>query len=125
MILKRSDIVILHCMKKETWEKVKDNKYFGEKSLELEGFVHCSPVEYMWRVAPNFKDVTDELVLLCIDTDKLKSEVRWEDGDKCGRSYPHVYGLINTDAVTKVLPYLKDENGNWIKNDELKHIQDR
>lgn len=117
--------MILHCMKKEAWEKAKDKKCFGERNIELEGFIHCSPVEYMWRVAPNFINLTDELVLLCIDTDKLEVEVRWEDGDNCGRSYPHIYGLINIDAVTRVLPYLRDENGTWIKNDELKDISDK
>lgn len=75
----------------------------------------------MWRVAPNFKILIDILVLLCIDTDKLESEVRWEDLDNCGRSYPHVYGLFNLNAVVTVLPYLKDENGTWTKNDELKN----
>lgn len=117
--------MILHCMKRETWEEIKDKKYFGEESIELEGFIHCSPVEYMWRVTPNFKNLTDELVILCIDTNKLESEVRWEDGDNCGRNYPHVYGLINLDAVILVLPYLKDKNGNWVKNDELKNVPDK
>lgn len=114
--------MILHCMKKEIWEEIKNKKFYGEDNIKSEGFIHCSPVEYLWRVAPNFQTITDELVLLCIDTDKLESEVRWEDGDNCGRCYPHVYGLINLDAVTTVLPYLKDEIGNWIKNDELKDI---
>lgn len=114
--------MILHCMKKETWEEIKNKKYFGEDNIKLEGFIHCSSVEYMWRVAPNFKNLTEELILLCIDTDKLESEVRWEDGDNCGRSYPHVYGLINLGAIINVLPYLKDENGTWIKNNELKNI---
>ena len=86
-------------MKRETWAKVKSGKYFGVRNIELEGFIHCSPVEYMWRVTPNFKNITDELVLLCISEDKLESEVRWEDGDNCGRSYPHVYGLINLNVV--------------------------
>jgi len=112
-------------MKKATWEQVKDQRYFGDKSIEMEGFVHCSPVEYMWRVAPNFENITDELVLLCIDENKLEAEVKWEDGDNCGRSYPHVYGLINTDAVIMILPYLKDEDGNWIKNKELEGIPDK
>lgn len=103
---------------------MKSKKYFGDESIAREGFVHCSPVKYMWRVAPNFKNVPDELVLLCIDTEKLEPEFRWEDGDNCGRSYPHVYGLINTDAVVNVLPYLKDENGNWIKNEELEDFDD-
>ena len=42
-------------MKRETWAKVKSGKYFGVRNIELEGFIHCSPVEYMWRVTPNFK----------------------------------------------------------------------
>lgn len=112
-------------MKKNTWEEVKDNKYFGKENIKLEGFIHCSPVEYMWRVTPNFKNIRDELVILCIDTNKLEAEVKWEDGDNCGRYYPHVYGLINLNAVTAVLPYLRDKDGNWIKNDELRHIQDK
>ena len=117
--------MILHCMKRETWERVKCERYFGEKSIEAEGFIHCSSVDYMWRVAPNFEDVEDELVLLCIDTDKLEAEVRWEDGDNSGRSYPHVYGLINLDAVIAVLPYLKNKDGTWIKNDELSCIPNK
>jgi hypothetical protein len=30
-----------------------------------------------------------------------------------------VYGLINNSAVLEVLPFLKDEDGNWLKNDEF------
>lgn len=115
--------MILHCMRKTVWDRVKDEKCFGEDMTD--GFIHCSPIEYMWRVAPIFQDVTDELVLLCIDEDKLESEVRWEDGDNCGRSYPHVYGIININAVTKVLAFLRDENGAWIKNEELMDVPNR
>ena len=38
-------------------------------------------------------------------------ELRYEDGDNCGREYPHVYGLINNNAVITVLPYLRDKDG--------------
>ena len=74
---------------------------------------------------PNFKDAEEELLLICIDENKLEPEVRYEDGDNCGRAYPHVYGMINNDAVIKVLPFLKDENGNWQKNSEFMDIQDK
>ena len=117
--------MILHCLKKETYEEIQNDKYYGKRNIELEGFIHCSPVEYMWRVAPNFKEVPHELVLLCIDESRLESEVRWEDGDHCGRNYPHIYGLLNLDAVIQVLPYLKDDNGIWIKNDELGSFPDK
>ena len=117
--------MILHCMKKSTWEERKNKEQWGERNIEAEGFIHCSTIEYFWRVAPNFKNVQEELVLICIDENALKSEVRYKDGDNCGRFYPHVYGLINNNAVVDVLPFLKDESGNYIKNAEFVDIADR
>ena len=117
--------MILHCMKKETWLERKNKQFWGKRNIEAEGFIHCSTVEYFWRVAPNFKEINEELLLLCIDESKLKSEVRYEDGDNCGRFYPHVYGLINNDAVIAVLPFLRNENGDYVKNPELIDIADK
>lgn len=115
-------MIILHCMKQSSWDAVRNQPSFGEENIAAEGFIHCSPVSYFWRVAPNFADVADEMVLLCIDADWMGSFIRWEDGDQCGRAYPHVYSTIPTDAVVRVLPYLKDENGVWVKNEELASI---
>ena len=117
--------MILHCMKKSTWEERKSKEQWGRRDIEAEGFIHCSTIEYFWRVAQNFQNVQEELVLLCIDEKALKSEVRYEDGDNCGRFYSHVYGLINNNAVVDVLPFLKDESGNYIKNAEFVDIKDR
>ena len=116
-------MIILHCLTKKKWGAVKDKPMFGEELLARDGFIHCSPINYFWRVAPNFRDIKDDLVLLCIDLDKLKAEVKWEDGTNCGREYPHIYGLINRDAVTDVLTYLKDENGDFIKNQEFMEVE--
>ncbi|MGB4609930.1 MAG: DUF952 domain-containing protein [Saccharofermentanales bacterium] len=117
--------MILHCMKKSTWEDRKEKEYWGARNLEAEGFIHCSTPELFWRVAPNFKDIDEELVLVCIDEKKLKSEVKFEDGDDCGRYYPHVYGLINNSSVIQVLPFLKDKKGNYLKNEELSEYVDK
>ena len=117
--------MILHCMKKATWEERRNKTSWGKRNFDAEGFIHCSTVEYFWRVAPNFIDIKEELVIVCIDEDKLTSEVRYEDGDNCGRAYPHVYGLINNDAVIKVLPFVRDENGRYVKNPEFKEVENR
>ena len=117
--------MILHCIKSSLWEERKALPVWGEKELLSEGFIHCSTVEYFWRVAPNFKAEKEKLLLLCIDEEKLTAEVRYEDGDGVGRAYPHIYGLVNNDAVSVVLPFLRDENGDWLKNPELKDIPDR
>ena len=94
---------------------------------EKSEYTACSidTAEYLRRVAPNFKDIEEEQVLLCIDENKLNAEVCYEDGDNCDRYYPHVYGLKNNDVVIAVLPFIKDENGNYIKNRELAHIEDK
>ena len=111
--------MILHCMKKSSWVTRKEKEYWGARNLEVDGFIHCSTPELFWRVAPNFKDTDEELVLVCIDEKKLESEVKFEDLDNCGRYYPHVYGLINNSAVIQILPFLKDKFGNFLKNEEL------
>ncbi len=117
--------MILHCMTKTAWEEIKHEKFWGHHSIEMEGFIHCSSVEYFWRVAPNFKDVKEVLVIVCLDEAKLTAEVRYEDGDNCGRYYPHIYGLVNNDAVVAVLPFNRDENGVYIKNSEFAHIENK
>ena len=109
--------MILHCMAREGWEEA---KRAGSYVLpEGEPFLHGSPVSFFWRVAPNFRETQEELVLLCIAEERVGSEIRWEDGDGCGRAYPHIYGTLNLDAVEAVLPYLRDADGNWMKNPEL------
>lgn len=63
-------------------------------------------------------------MIVCIDENKLESEVKFEDGDHCGRYYPHVYGLINNSAVIQGLPFLRDKFGNCLKNEELSEYMD-
>ena len=117
--------MILHIMKSSTWEERKNKESWGKRNIEAEGFIHCSQPEYFWRIAPNFDEIIEELVVLCIDENKLSADVKYEDGDNCGRSYPHVYGMINNSAVTAVLPFLRDESGEWLKKPELKNFEDK
>jgi uncharacterized protein (DUF952 family) len=117
--------LILHCLPKRKWDLLKNKKEWGEEELAKDGFIHCSTVEYFWRVAPNFLDTLEPLVIICIDESKLTSDVRYEDGDSCGRAYPHIYGKVNNDAVIQVLPFLKSVDGKYQKNPELKHIIDK
>lgn len=118
-------MLILHCIKKELYEAMKDEAYVGKILLESNDFIHCSSIEYFWRVSPHFDNVDEELVLLLIDTELLDAPVKWEDLENCGREYPHIYGLIKQSAIKQVLPYLKNEDNSWKKNEELKHISNK
>lgn len=119
-------MIILHNMTAQKWNSVKNNSSFGDDQLETEGFLHCSPLYYWHRVAVRFDNDNTDMVLLLIDTDKLTSPVKWEDGSRgMGYMYPHVYGVINISAVVDVLPYLRNDDGTWKKNAQLLHVIDR
>ncbi|MDN3955844.1 DUF952 domain-containing protein [Sporolactobacillus laevolacticus] len=113
-------MIILHCLKQNSWEKAKNSLYYGKEQIEADGFIHCSSIENFWRVAPNFKNIKEQMLLLCIDTNKVESQIKWGDDDNCGREYPHIYGELNTDAIVNVVPFLRDEQGNFVLNEELK-----
>ena len=77
-----------------------------------------------WCIVWLFEEEQDEFVIVCIDEEKLESEVRYEDGDNCGRAYPHIYGLVNNSAVVDVLPFLRDASGKYVKNPEFLDVDD-
>ena len=84
-------------------------------------FIQRSISEFMSVL---FEAGEDERVLLCLDEDKIGSPIVYEDDGGYGRTYPHVYGPIKTDAVIQVLDYLKDEEGHYRKNGEFASIRD-
>jgi len=112
--------VILYDMFLKDYQKLKDNLYLGEETLKEHPFIHCSTIELFKYVAPRFKDVDEEMILLLIDYEKVKDIVKYEEYKDTKRYYPHIYGPIPKSAIIKTLPYLKDKDGNWIMNEDLK-----
>lgn len=113
-------MLILHTTEKTAWESALDKPTYGESELETCPFLHCSTVGYYWRITYHFDDPGTDYVILCVDTDKLTSPVKWEDGLRNpGLYYPHIYGPIDKSAITAVLPYLRDAEGKHVKNPEF------
>jgi uncharacterized protein (DUF952 family) len=81
---------------------------------EREGFIHCSPdEETTLAVAKSyFSNVTEPVLLLQLDTDRLTSEWRLEapapiaggggEHRTPGKLFPHVYGRIDRSAIVGV-----------------------
>ncbi|MBN6187570.1 DUF952 domain-containing protein [Aneurinibacillus sp. BA2021] len=94
------------------WEAFKDKKEYIPRDYEEEGFIHATQGDdLLIRVANRvYKEFTDELLLLIIDEDRVTSEVRYEQA-KDANLYPHIYGPLNTDAITEVKQMKKTENG--------------
>ena len=109
---------IIHSVNKDDFYKEIKTGAYGSYSLERFGFIHCSDLDTYYLVAPNFKDDYAERVILLINTEKLNCEVKWEDGG--GLDFPHIYGLLNKEAVIGVFNHLWNDKREWIPNYELK-----
>jgi len=111
--------IILHITKREQWEKAKLKGVYRSDTLDLQGFIHCSTPQQIIKVANTLYHAQRELVLLCIDTNKVQSEIKYESV-KSEELYPHIYGPLNTDAVVKVLDFEPTKNGKFVLPKEKK-----
>ena len=54
--------------------------------------------------SPYYRDAPD-LVLLVIDTERVRPELRYEQVPGQPDPYPHIYGSLNLDAVLETRPF--------------------
>lgn len=83
---------------------------YTNDSLKTEGFIHCSLPEQVGLVANSRYRGESGLVLLYIDSDRVKPEIRYEGENE---RYPHIYGPLNTDAVTDILDFPPENDGRF------------
>jgi uncharacterized protein (DUF952 family) len=89
------------------------------RSLEEEGFVHCSFAGQVAGVADRFYRGRDDVVLLEIDPARLGAEVRVEDLVGAGERFPHVYGPVPVAAVVRATPVPRGPDGRLVFDDLL------
>jgi uncharacterized protein (DUF952 family) len=109
---------IYHIATRADWERARaDGAYTRstvDKTLAEEGFIHASQASQVTRTANRFyRDVPGELVVLVIDTDLLRAEVRYEDVPGAELPFPHIYGPLNADAVIETRPLAPGPDGGY------------
>jgi uncharacterized protein (DUF952 family) len=98
---------VLHLAEVAHWdEALRTGEYRWStlgRTLEEEGFIHCSTPEQLPGVlARYYASYAGNLVLLTLDTERLPAPVRWDVVNPAtGERFPHVYGAISPDAVTR------------------------
>jgi len=102
---------LIHITTQQDWEKAIEIGSYKADSLETEGFIHCSTIQQVAKVANAFYKEVPNLLLLVINQEKVKAEIKWEDAD--GDTFPHIYGHINIDAVDIVETFSPDESGSY------------
>ena len=94
--------IIYHLTGRDAWAAAQSAGAYEAPSLADEGFIHCSADEAQaLRVAERLYARVSGLQLLDVDTDKLRAEVKREPS-RSGEIYPHIYGMINLDAVVRI-----------------------
>jgi uncharacterized protein (DUF952 family) len=91
--------VILHIVPENEYD---EDAEYRPKSLETEGFVHCSDFGTVHLPANRLFAGRTDLIVVVIDPNELNCRVRWEEGDPPhpdGILFPHVYGPIPPHAV--------------------------
>ncbi|MFK5581952.1 DUF952 domain-containing protein [Serinicoccus sp. LYQ131] len=111
---------IFHVAHRADWEDAKASGSYRvstkDASLDAVGFIHSSYRHQLPAVA-EFVHAGDEAVLcvLVLDRERITAagtRVVDEDGGD-GQYYPHIYGPIEPDFVTNVLPARFDATGTF------------
>lgn len=110
---------IFHITPRQDWEKAIKKGIYRADSLETEGFIHCSTSAQVVKVANYFFKNQTDLLLLFIDSDRVKSEIRY-DAVTENETFPHIYGALNHDAVFKVIEFEAAENALFEIPPEIK-----
>jgi uncharacterized protein (DUF952 family) len=92
---------IYHIVLPEVWEHFRVRPSYQAESLALEGFIHCSYAEQVDKVLRRYYQNAGQVLILKIDTAKLKSKLV-EEPSTDGEIYPHLYGRLNHDAVVDI-----------------------
>lgn len=93
---------LLHVVTKDT----RNNDSVGLGFLERIGYVPCCTEETLKYVLQHYllKNSIQELYIVEIDSKIIDSEIKWDEWNDSGHIYPHVYGVINADAIISVCP---------------------
>jgi uncharacterized protein (DUF952 family) len=97
--------MILHITSRADWEGAQLLGDYRLDTLATEGFIHCSTPNQVLGPANAIYRGRGDLVLLVIDPTLLAADLVYEDCYEAGEAFPHIYGPLNLDAVSRVVPF--------------------
>ena len=94
--------MIYHVIKKDVWDKEKDDKGFGTEEIKKFGFIHSSTEEGLKKIMKRFEDDMESYLLLCIDEEAIKDKIRYEEKDN-DHLFPHFTELIDVTLIKDII----------------------
>ena len=96
---------IFHVTRADDWRAAQTHGTYRistrDRTLEEEGFIHCSYKHQVAHVVAMYFADIHELLVLVIDPHRVNAEIREESAGGDER-FPHIYGPLNLDAVIEV-----------------------
>lgn len=118
-------MLITHITQHMKWEEAKIKGFYEPDSLSAEGFIHCSSIKQVLKIANHLYKGQQDLLLLVIDESKVKAETIWEDLYNLNEEYPHIYGALNIEAVINTYAFSPKADGTFTLPPELnEHLID-
>lgn len=107
-------MITFHLVPSPVWGAQRHGDVYTPEAFATDGFVHCTNGEQAVIDTANryYQGDPRAYVVLSIDTDALSAVVKHEDEV---RVFPHVYGPIETSAVTLVREVERDADGRFIR----------
>lgn len=113
--------MIYHITTQSQWETAVSAGIYRDNSLDVEGFIHCSTAQQLIGSANKYYQGQTGLVLLCIASENVDVPLIYEDSYETGQEFPHIYGALNINAVTQVIPFPANDDGSFSLPGLLNH----
>jgi len=105
--------MIYHIATSAEWKAGQEEGMYTPATFDADGFIHLSSLDQVVDVANHYFRGQRGLVLICVDPDAVEAPIKYEDLANQGQCYPHIYGKLNLDAISKVISFDPDPAGSY------------
>jgi uncharacterized protein (DUF952 family) len=108
-----SEDVLFHLVPAAYYRDCDSAAPYTPAAFDDEGFIHCTDGADNVAAVGNryYKDDRRMYIVLVIERAKVTPEIRYEDD---AGIYPHIYGPLNRDAITEIIPVLRESDGSFL-----------
>jgi uncharacterized protein (DUF952 family) len=94
---------IYHITTRAEWAEAQLKGFYCPPGYATDGFIHFSLLDQVVGTAGRYYKGVPDLIVLKVNTYKVKAEIHSEQAPN-GGWYPHLYGILNLDAVENTIP---------------------
>ena len=104
---------LFHITSLAEWQQAQSVGEYQPEAFAREQFIHCSYRHQLLTVANRFYRGQDGLVVLLIDSTKINSKIIEENLEGGTELYPHLYGVLPINAVSKTIAFPCNADGSF------------